>query len=448
MVRSFRAGAAVAACAATLALTAPVVAHAEPEAAGPVDRVTGGLVQIKSVITGSVFVHFDVENGMKEWSRPVTVTKECTGVAVEGDRIVTSASCVDPKSYGILSTMRGEGAVAVGEANRKTEGVLELLRTLGEGQKWTVASSPDSPDSPPTITTTVRRVGEDASATSPANLEASTYGVDGQPPLTALLKLNQELEGVSPLPFSEEEMKLGDPVYVASPTAATFDGPPAKAALRKSTVARIPVENGDRSPKIDGETKPQEFGAVVVDEDGVVVGLMPYGELQTAVDASSVRKYLLTKDVEFASLETEEESNLWLWLGPVLGVVGLLVIGGVVFLVVRRRRKKALAQPAQANGFVGQFPQDAQQQHQFGQPGQFGAQPGQAGQYGQPGQAPQYGQAGQYGAQPGQYDAQPQTPQFGRPQPGQQYQPGQQPQPGQQYGQPPSGPQPGQPPQN
>lgn len=67
MSRSFRFHAALAGCAALVALSAPAVVHAEPteSAAAPTDAVADGLVQIQTEVTGSVYVAFDVETASR-----------------------------------------------------------------------------------------------------------------------------------------------------------------------------------------------------------------------------------------------------------------------------------------------------------------------------------------------------------------------------------------------
>ncbi|MFT3661470.1 MAG: hypothetical protein QM809_08745 [Gordonia sp. (in: high G+C Gram-positive bacteria)] len=341
MFKLLRAGSAAAVVVA-LGLVAPAAAHAEPsaKASAPTDEISGALVQIKTVVTGAVYVKFDEPGTVYGWSSPITKEFLCTGVAVEKDRIVTSASCTDPKSFAIASEFRKKATEEILIRDGRTPSVAEMVSNIGAGQKWDVVASAEKPDQPAQVAISVRGLGEQSSVTT-ATMEASTFATDQLSGPVALLKAGTEIGGIKPAIFAEEQSALGSTVFVAAPGSNRFDGPAPKPVLRESEIASIPVDNGHPELKLTGESKPQELGAPLVDADGVVVGLLPYSESTTAVDGARLYGWLASKGVTFAEPEPEKKPlSIWVWLGPVIGVVALLVIGGIVWFVVRGRRKR------------------------------------------------------------------------------------------------------------
>lgn len=362
MYKRVRLGAALTACAVVAGMVAPS-AQAEPEAA-PVDQITGSLVQIKTVVTGSIFVKFDVENSVEGWSSPITRTVVCAGVAVEATRVVTSASCTDPNSYAIASKMREQATKEILMRDGRSESAADTVSPIGAGQKWKPVADPAHPDDPADVTITVRGLGNDGGMVQ-ATQQASTFGTGELTGAVSLLTLNSALDGLEPALFSDEVPTLGSTVFLAGPSSGSFDGPAPKAQLRKTDIIAMPTDDGKTSIELGLDARPQDMGGPVVDADGVVVGLMTRSDSPSGVEAASLHRYLAAKGVTFAEpAAPARSSSIWLWLGPVIAVAVLLV-GLVAFMLLRRRRPQ-IPQTGRAPGqaeqlypgqpYTGEFP--------------------------------------------------------------------------------------------
>jgi hypothetical protein len=185
-------------------------------------------------------------------------------------------------------------------------------------------------------------------------------------------------------------------------------------------------------PKPDVKFKITMPGKILEHDPGAQVD----GNTATYTDPTKMVNIRLVSDSSGASFP--------LWAIVLLAAVAVLIVGAIVFLVLRRRKAGTQqpypGQPYPGQPYPGQYPGQQpypgqQQGGQWGQPGQQG--PQQGGQWGQPQQGPQGGQWGQPGPQQGGQWG-PQGPQQGG-YPGQQG-PQQGPQEGGQWGQPQQGP--------
>ena len=268
---------------------------------------------------------------------------------------------------------------------------------------WAVTGKPGETGSEPKSSATVRRVA-----------------VEGQPPISVpgtlvadatstaksfgMVTVSSPIEGLTPLPITETAPTTGDQVLMAAMSSDDF-------AVDAPSVSIVEGSVTDRGGSGFGLSVPvtsNDVGTTVLTPDGLVIGLMPSSKEPWTTLPAELRAYATANGAEPMSAypEPEDESgSMWIWLGPVIGVAALAVIGGVVFIIVRGRRKKALASAMAgfpSGGVAGQFGQQ-----QFGQ---------QAQQFGQQTPHPQqFGQPQQYGQQ--QYGQQPSPQQYGTPAP-------------------------------
>ena len=107
-----------------------------------------------------------------------------------------------------------------------------------------------------------------------------------------------------------------------------------------------------------------------------------------------------TSDDKPVTSDDDSSSGTPIWVWILIGVGALVVIGGVVFLVTRKKGGSDDNPQYPQNGPYGQGPQSPYGQNQGGQPNQYGQAP-QTGQYpAAQGQYPAYGQPNQYGQAP------------------------------------------------
>ena len=259
-----------------------------------------------------------------------------------------------------------------------------LLDRLAESQKWTVSGSPGDSRSAPKASATVRRLAVEG--LPPVSVPATVVAdeTSGSQPL-GLLSMTTPMDGLTPLPVAASAPTPGDRVLMAAPSSEDFDAAAPAVSMVQGTVAK----QGDIGFDLSIHAASKDIGTAILTPEGLVIGVMESASEPWTTLPAELRAFVEANGGETISAYPEpadESSSMWLWLGPVIGVAALVVVGAVTVVVVRSRRKKALAATMAGSPFAG---------------APFGGPP--------VGQAPLTGPASQHGGQP---------PQYGHPGPG------------------------------
>ncbi|ALG84411.1 hypothetical protein ACH46_07750 [Gordonia phthalatica] len=321
------------------------------------------MVQIRTVLTGQVLMEFEPEH---IWSEPIALEYIYAGLVVD-DRgtIVTGSGVLNPTAETVLKYFRERALDIVAKRLAFPADRTAYLKGMANATGWKIAESSSSPDSPPKVTNQIRAVGD---ASSPIPTQQATI-VSAPPANTkavlGLLRATGDVGSLSPLTIAEATPDVGAEVSFGSLSERSFTGPAMRVTLIDATVTSIDKTQPE-SPRVlfNANGTNSGWGGPVVDENGVVHGILIGTEPSAATTPAELREFLKANGIDPAAATTADDSSLWLWLGPLLGVLGLLIIGGIAFVVVRRSRRKSPA-PFQAEPFPGapMYPGAPQQQY-------------------------------------------------------------------------------------
>ena len=356
-----------------LAISAPAVAHADtsesaPEPAVVKDLVERGMVQIHTTVTGVVHVQFS--DIIDEWTDPITINFTCPGFAVDDTHMMTTRACTGGNTESLEESFRTRAAAQISERLHHNEEQTKNLDMLSRGDMWAVTASPGETGSKPKASATVRRITVEG--LPPVSVPASglrSSDAESQP--FGSVTLASPIDDLTPLPVTETAPTSGDRVLMAAASSDDFAAAAPSVSIVEGTVTKTDSAGAELSIQVTSN----DVGTVVLTPDGLVIGLMPSASEPWSTLPAALRQFAAADGVEPLSAYPEpedESSNMWLWLGPVIGVVGLVVIGGVVFVVLRGRRRKAKAAAATAGFGFGSAPGQfaAPQQPVYGAPQQ------------------------------------------------------------------------------
>ena len=378
--------------------------------------LSASIVQISTVITGQVLMEFIPD---KIWSEQVSIRYTQAGFAVD-DRgtIVSGGSPFDVADEWNLQLLRDKALDIVAERLNFEPSRTEYLKGISKGLKWKVAESESNPDAPPKAEIKVRSIGEG----SPVIGEQGATLVALQPidrkARLALIRATGDSDGLTPLPIATETPQISDEVTFGSLSGQDFSAALPQLMFVDTTVTSVEEDALQGSRVKFAAVSPEAgWGGPVLDADGVIQGVIINSDPSMASTPEGLREFLTANDVEPTDAAAEDEgTSLWLWLGPALGVLGLLLLGGIVFFIVRRGRKKRALAGVSQQFHAQQFGAQQFGTHQFGtQPHAAPPHSGAPQQYGgrQTGDNGPYGNPQAYQSNPNQvppFTANPQAP--------------------------------------
>ncbi|MFZ2242541.1 MAG: trypsin-like peptidase domain-containing protein, partial [Gordonia amarae] len=343
-------------------------ARADAGNAAVVEKVGASLVFIRTRFMGQVGVT-DPDRATA-WSSTVIVTGQCTGYVVDQRGfIATAGHCVNGTDSEILNALRLKVITDVAaRAGKSTDWARQLYRQ-SVAESWPVRG--DATTSEPIVEVSVRQpVGDSQVLSSWTNADVVSHQ-EFKAGDNAVLKTSPVREipalvvsGKTPTP-GDAVISVGFPGAVQS-TAG--DGRVPQPSYKTGTVSSRQVDDsGITRTEVSATMGSGMSGGPTVNSEGEVIGTNSSGTSLPDENASfnfitdnlALRDYLSSNNVVLAQPETREQRSVWIWLGPVLGALALVIVIALVALWLRRlRRRKAPVVPGMPIGAPPVQPQN------------------------------------------------------------------------------------------
>ncbi|GAA3970648.1 S1 family peptidase [Gordonia caeni] len=315
------------------------------------NRVGPSLVFIETEFTARVQVPFVTGS---RWTDSLTVTGNCTGYVVDpAGYVATAGHCVNNKDESILNSFRQQAVTFVARIQGRDQAWVSRLSQQASEEKWPVAAE-----------------GVTDGASREVRLRQPTGGTQAFPDWTpvdvvafqdfeqgdnAVLKVANPPDGLRALVVSdrapepgEEVVAVGFPGAVQSTNESEAIAQP---SYKNGTVSsRQTTGSGLVRTEISAVLGRGMSGGPTVDENAQVIGTNSAGASLTDERASfnfitdnvALRGYLEQNGVTLAAPERKSSSvNMWLWLGPLLGLAVLVLLAVAAWLLLRRRKRPA-----------------------------------------------------------------------------------------------------------
>nr|WP_245548352.1 serine protease [Gordonia araii] len=349
-----------------------------PAVADPVsvnEKVSKALVFLQMTVTGQVQIPF--ESGPK-WSQDVEFSGVCSGYVVDPTGfIATAGHCVYTGDDQTKNMLRQKAVVALASAQRRDSAWATTIyrRALNEG--WPVRAAGGDGEKP-SVSVKVKQPGGPNQVIrdwTTVQVVSSQSFKDGD---NAILKLNSPPGELTALPISTEIPKAGEAV-----TSVGFPGQVRRVSdditlpqpsFKTGTVSsRQQNSAGAAQTEVSATIGKGMSGGPTVNADGLVIGTNSMktvsqeesSEFGFVTDNIALRNYLQSNGAVLVSAEPAgSKLSMWVWLGPLIGVILLLAIVGLL-LGFRRKPAPVAAYPVQGTGplpgapqapFTGQVP--------------------------------------------------------------------------------------------
>ncbi|WP_290714570.1 S1 family peptidase, partial [Gordonia sp. UBA7599] len=378
-------------CVVAVAAALAVMTGSGPASADPVsvnERVSKALVFLISEWTGQVQIPF--ESG-PQWSDDVSFMTTCTGYIVDpSGYIATAGHCAYTGADDIRTNLRKEAVIALAKTQNRDADWANRIFQQSIRQAWAVRGEGGDGANP-----TVEVRGKQSAGPNQVIRDWTTMQVvnaqstrDGD---NAVLKMNANVGALTALPIAKDAPKVGESI-----TSVGFPGQVRRVSdditlpqpsFKSGTVSsRQQKEGGIMQTEVSATIGKGMSGGPTVNSSGEVVGTNSNktisqeetSEFGFITDNVALRSYLQSNGATLVSVEQPaKESNVWVWLGPLLALIAVLLILGLILGL--RRKPKASPAPYYPNGTNGQAPSP----QQFGPP-QGLVQTQQPGQYSPP----------------------------------------------------------------
>ncbi|MCK0440616.1 serine protease [Gordonia alkaliphila] len=333
-----------------LAFTTGGAGMARADGSGSIaDTVGPSLVFLQTEFTAAVQIPFESGN---RWLEDLTVTGNCTGYVVDpAGYVATAGHCVDPSDEGILNAFRQRAVETVARAQGRDDAWASRIYEQAVAEEWTVRA----PNGDTGAATTVRlrqptgdhQLFPEWTAVDVVNYQSFDEGDN------ALVKVAPR-DGLRALVISAEAPEPGDEVVaVGFPGAVQSTNEStaiAQPSYKNGTVSsRQNSDNGLYRTEISAVLGQGMSGGPTVGADGAVVGTNSSGaalrdekaSFNFITDNIALRSYLERHGVTLAVAPKQDSSlNPWVWIGPLIGA-GVLLLGGMTWMLLRRRRRPA-----------------------------------------------------------------------------------------------------------
>ncbi len=361
-----------------LAAALAVMTGAGPAGADPVsvnERVGKAIVFLLVKFTGQVQIPF--ESGL-QWSEDVSSSSLCTGYVVDPTGfIATAGHCVDASGESLKNEIRKQVVISLAkQQNRDTDWANRIFQQSirqgwavrgegGDGANPTVAVRGKQPSGP-------NQVIRDWTTLQVINAQSFRDGDN------AILKLNSSVGTLTALPIAKDAPKVGESItsvgFPGQVLRVSDDVTLPQPSFKTGTVSSRQQNSGGVSQtEVSATLGKGMSGGPTVNSAGEVVGTNSMktvsqdetSEFGFITDNVALRRYLQSNGVTLVSLEQPvEKTNVWVWLGPLLALVAVLLILGLVLGL--RRKPKAGPPPYYPGGQVAPSPQQFGPQHRIG----------------------------------------------------------------------------------
>ena len=376
---------ALAAAAAMTLLSGAAPAMADPVSVN--DRVGKALVFLQMKITGQVQIPFT--SGAR-WSEDVQAGGLCSGYIVDKTGfIATAGHCVYTAGESTKNSLREQAIVALAKAQGRDSAWATNIYRQAISQGWAVRGAGGDGDTP-TATVRVRQpsgpnqVIREWTTVQVVNAQAFKDGDN------AILKMNTSPGELTALPISAVVPKPGEAItsvgFPGQVRRVSDDMTLPQPSFKTGTVSsRQQNPSGVAQTEVSATIGKGMSGGPTINAAGEVIGtnsMKTVSQEETSefgfiTDNIALRQSLQSNGVTLASAEEEKSGpNMWVWLGPLIGVVVLLMILALV-LGLRRKPKPAAAGYPAVGGAGSPYQQQGMPQQGMPQQGmpQQGAPP-------------------------------------------------------------------------
>ncbi|MFT3901128.1 MAG: serine protease [Gordonia sp. (in: high G+C Gram-positive bacteria)] len=365
-----------AAVGALVTATAPMAA-AEPHL---VDQdVVNATVAIKTVLTAQMLIP-DPDGGKAAWTSPVDIPMLCQGFFVDDkSSIATTTGCMSRSTKTLrrqIIRATAKGTFSDADVDRTTD--------IANDAGWTVRANEANPDSLYERKVWVKQVSQSATITdwAPAlvvKVEDWVLGASSN----ALIRLSEPKTGLPFLRLAPTPPEIGQKITVfglPDETITTTNPMPEPSGKAGTVVARPVSDKGVTQTQFSPQLSSGDLGGPALNERGEVVGIVNNFQPASSSDASAntvsdipgLRAFLTQNGVNLADPTKGSGSPFGLIAAVVGGLVGLLLLGLIVMMVLRSKRKPAMAGPQFGAPPFGNAPGGPQP---FGPQPQFPQQP-------------------------------------------------------------------------
>ncbi|MFW0791767.1 trypsin-like peptidase domain-containing protein [Gordonia sp. CPCC 205333] len=339
-------------CVALLAaLVAAPAAQAAPDKSISA-QVGPSIVFIRTVY--KAYVQVPLRSGTV-WTPEMSLTSTCTGYAVDTKgSIATAGHCVNGKDEEIANAFREKTIELLASELKWSDTEATANYKAAVAAKWPVSGSTSDSSSGPSRAVSVQQPsGAGQVLTDWVDAEVVDFQTfdDGD---NAVLRIGNQ--SLVPLAISPNEPQPGEAI-----TAVGFPGAvrivtdtsiiPQPSYKTGTVSSRQVTGNGVTKTEISAGMGQGMSGGPTVDAAGNVIGTnSSVTKDETAsfdfiTDNLALRSYLESHGVVLAAPHSDEsesgKSNMWLWLGPLIGVAAVLVLLVLVLLIRRSRKRKA-----------------------------------------------------------------------------------------------------------
>lgn len=359
------------AAAVALAASLALVSGVGPAVADPVsvnDRVGKALVFLLVEFTGQVQVPF---NDGAQWSDDVQVAAACTGYIVDPTGfIATAGHCVNTADESLKNELREQVVLDLAKKQNwdKAKAVAVYQRALNES--WAIRGGGGDGDAP-----SVSVKAKQASGPNQAIRDWTTLQVVASQPFkdgdNAVLKLNSSPGPLTALPIAKEAPKTGEAItsvgFPAQVRRVSDDVTLPQPSFKTGTVSsRQQNSSGVAQTEVSATLGKGMSGGPTVNSAGEVIGTNSMktvskdetSEFGFVTDNIALRQYLHSHGVTLANPEQESSRRgWWVWLIPLVGIVAVLLVGLLVFALIRKSKSKsgAAGYPTPEPGMPAQF---------------------------------------------------------------------------------------------
>ncbi|GED98538.1 S1 family peptidase [Gordonia crocea] len=354
MVKTTLKIAAVAAVAAIGIMPAAGPAMADPVSVN--DKVSKALVFLNMTITGQVQIPFT--SGAR-WSQDVQTGGTCTGYIVDKTGfIATAGHCVYTGGESMKNQLRQQAIVALAQQQGRDATWATNIYRQAINQSWAVRGSGGDGDRPSVSVRVKQPSGPNQVVREWTTVQvlASQSFMEGD---NAVLKMNTPPGELTALPISAVVPKPGEAVtsvgFPGQVRRVSDDMTLPQPSFKTGTVSsRQQNPNGVAQTEVSATIGKGMSGGPTVNANGEVIGTNSMktvsqeetSEFGFVTDNIALRHYLQGNGATLVSAESGESSglNMWVWLGPLIGIVALLLLAGLVLGLKRMSNSSPAAQ--------------------------------------------------------------------------------------------------------
>ncbi len=344
-----------------------LVSGAGIAAADPVsvnERVGKALVFMQMVITGQVQIPFTA--GAK-WSDDIQVGGTCTGYVVDKTGfIATAGHCVYTADDATKNAIRQKAVETLAATQQRDSAWAQTIYTRAVTEAWPIRGAGGDGEKPSVAVRVKQPSGPNQVIkewTTVQVISAQAFK-DGD---NALLKMNSVPGELTALPISAVAPKAGEAItsvgFPGQVRRVSDDMTLPQPSFKTGTVSsRQQNPSGVAQTEVSATIGKGMSGGPTINAAGEVIGTNSMktvsrdetSEFGFITDNLALRQYLQSQGVTLVSAAPASSGlNMWLWLGPLIGL-GVLGLLGAVLLGAKRKSPK---QPAYSYaGAPGAYP--------------------------------------------------------------------------------------------